>query len=366
MNMKPTNRRSFFTKLALATGAATLFPRLAQAAPSMGNGTLTGTTTVAPGGTLLIPAGATIQAESGANILGWPTGGGGGDIPPDLIARLDALTPRYAVFEIPFPQAGNFTDFELKGSVNNFIGTGTQALCYFYGSQYGYSSSTHPQIGLTLDTFYTEDLAGTDHSAARRWRRQNPAISIFQQRANSSSRVGGVVVVVPICPANPMITPDNALLTFSYQYVSAGGMDENWRPILPKWLHTPPSPIPWDSCAEYIIGRRRFWVGGFPADLATNFTITFSIYVVISSPGQSVRVVYPAPPENASITYTSSGLHSASWSFPPFSPTTSFGSVYAVPSVGTDSSAIYPTVAIVGISSNPTLPDLPGYIHDAI
>jgi hypothetical protein len=132
-----------------------------------------------------------------------------------------------------------WTDFELKGSVNNFEGVAENALVYFYGSAYGAGTSTHGAIGVTKAVFFTDDTAKADHGAARKWRVQDATRSLWQQKVVDGSIIGGVVVVVPV---TDIIHPHNSNLIFSYQRVSADGLEETWVPIVPKWLIVDPRP----------------------------------------------------------------------------------------------------------------------------
>jgi hypothetical protein len=140
----------------------------------------------------------------------------------------------HAVFEIPLGILGAWTDFELKGSRNNFSGLATDALVYFFGSQYGDGQSTHGRIGVTEAVYFTDDLAGTDHGGARRWRKMDMSRSLAEQRSSPSARVGGVVVVVPLA-GNPNLSPNDTALRFVYQRATPTALEECWVPIVPKW-----------------------------------------------------------------------------------------------------------------------------------
>ncbi|MDR2675875.1 MAG: hypothetical protein LBC18_13675 [Opitutaceae bacterium] len=218
------------------------------------NGVLTIAATASGGGGSGITAegGAITSIIAGDNITLTRSAGGaltiastGGD--SDTVAP----AAHYAVFELPL---GIFdrskTDFELKGSVNNFTGLAQDALCYFFGSQYGNQQSTHGRIGLTERVFYTDDLGGAaadaDHGEARKWREMDFAKSLHEQRATSVSAIGGVLVVVPCAPLNPQIREDNAALRFVWQRVSAAGMEEVWQPVTPRWCRYAPAGAPPD------------------------------------------------------------------------------------------------------------------------
>jgi hypothetical protein len=245
---------------------------------------LGGANAVASGGSLTIAPGASLVAADGAIVSGIarPLTDGAGDVVRSIVAgdnitltrnsegRLTiasaggggatdgTITPptgpndpvvavggsavggsaRFAVFDIPLGVNGAWTDFELKGSTNNFQGLADVALVYFYGSQYGDGASSHGRIGWTHSVFYTDDLAGTDHGAARQWRRQDMSRSIAAQRYSSGSRVGGVVVIVGV---DDNVNPSNPNLRFVYQRVSPSLLEECWVPITPKWVGALPS-----------------------------------------------------------------------------------------------------------------------------
>jgi hypothetical protein len=179
--------------------------------------------TIRKGGSLTIEGGGAITANAGAYINGFG------------IHR-----PTHAVFTIPLGiYSPGIADFELKGSVNNFEGLAEQALVYFWGSANGGGTATHGPIGTTKAVYYTDNLGGTDHAAARKWRVANPTTSIYSQRADPQSVIGAVVVVVPI---TDVINPENSRLVFVYQRVSPSAMEEIWVPILPQWVSKAPTP----------------------------------------------------------------------------------------------------------------------------
>jgi hypothetical protein len=248
MKIPPNPRRNFLSRAltvagAAALGTAAMFPRRARAAMGLAGAKLSGNTTlpyaavlsaqtgasieVKASASLVIRNGATITAEPGALINGFNVGGG-------------ALTPQFALFEIPLGIYGAvWTEFELKGSINNFNGaTGNgPALIYFYGSQYAGTTNGNghggAQLGITANVYYTTNTG--DHTADRAWRIQPTYLSITQ----ASAVFGGVgtnavIVCVPIY-GNPEIRPNNPNLRFIYQRVSATFMEEKWMPILPRW-----------------------------------------------------------------------------------------------------------------------------------
>jgi hypothetical protein len=241
-----TTRRAALGKLALAALAgAGLFarPRRANAIAASKDTTLSGLSTVPSGSELVIKSGATIRAETGATIIGLGDGGGG--VVPEEIY------PRFAIFDIPIgindPQ---FTDFEIKGSINNFGESpfGGPPLCYFYGSQYGNNVGPNhgARIGLTKTVYFTDSQWGGSHDIARRWRIQLPTKSILQMRASDSSVIGGATVVVPALhlpsagAGGSGLPSDNYRLSFVYQRVSPTAMEENWVPITPRWVFQDP------------------------------------------------------------------------------------------------------------------------------
>ncbi|MDR0536190.1 MAG: hypothetical protein LBG65_07615 [Puniceicoccales bacterium] len=225
--------------LFLATAIA-----LPGAASAIRDLVISGSAVVRPGAELVLQPGSTIRAEAGAVISGWPAPGGGG---LSSVARDSTLTgtgtpqdplgvarPLYAIFEIPLGiMHSGVSDFEIKGSVNNFEGLASQALCYFYGSAYGSLESSHGPIGNTIEVYYTDDLNGEDHAAARKYRRQDRSRSLLEQKVG---QIGGVMVVVAV-DAN--IRPDNDNLCFVYQRVGVL-MEERWVPILPRWTRSYP------------------------------------------------------------------------------------------------------------------------------
>jgi hypothetical protein len=154
---------------------------------------------------------------------------------------------QFFVARLATQPAQEWTDFELKGSANNFEGLAEQALVYFYGSAYGSGVSTHGAIGNTKAVYYTDDHGKTNHGAARKWRKQNTGKSLFQQKSPYGT-VGGVIVVVPV---DATINPHNPNLLFVYQRVSATATEETWTPIMPKWCIVDPRPadqaVPADS-----------------------------------------------------------------------------------------------------------------------
>jgi hypothetical protein len=169
-----------------------------------------------------------------------------------LGATSATTTPNFTGTQIFFAQLADFstgggsgssnntwTDFELKGSVNNFEGNSDNALVYFYGSAGEVGGTvTHPAIGTTLAVYYTDDMGGTDHAAARKWRAKDASKSLYEQRENDNSTIVGVVVVVPIDDA--VINPHNPNLTFVYQRLNPMEMEEKWMPIAPVWTVVAP------------------------------------------------------------------------------------------------------------------------------
>jgi hypothetical protein len=265
-------RRRAAVKIVLAALAWLGLGRRADAAPTLKDSVLSGTTSVASGASLTIAAGATLSVSAGATLSGLSrpltiAAGGvvrsiaAGDnisLSLDAQGRLTivstvsvgeggtggepderyALAPRFAVFCLPLGVGGaKWTDFELKGSVNNFEGFSAEALVYFYGSQYGTQQSTHGRIGETTAVYYTDDLVGQDHGAARKWRLQDVSRSLAEQRSSYGAIIGGVVVVIP---CSEVIRPTNPALRWVWQRVSPAVLEEVWVPVLPSWVVTAP------------------------------------------------------------------------------------------------------------------------------
>jgi hypothetical protein len=230
-NIPAATRRNFLHRL--FTGSLLALPFLASkraAGASLSRDTtLTGTTNVPNGATLNIAEGATLNIAEGAVITGLEVSNADGD---GIIATRG---PTHAIFQIPLGINGSqWCDFELKGSRNNFNGLAAEALCYFYGSQYGDAQSSHGRIGITEAVYFTDDLGGTDHAAARKWRKQDTSRSLYEQRQASNSVIGGVIVMVPLA-GNAWLNPNDTNLRFVYQRVSPSTMEEVWVPILPQW-----------------------------------------------------------------------------------------------------------------------------------
>jgi hypothetical protein len=159
---------------------------------------------------------------------------------PTALLKGIARAPRYAVFQFPLGLDDNmWTDFEIKGSVNNFDGSADNALVYFYASAGSAGGTiTHGAIGQTHAVYYTDDLGGKNHGAARKWRRFDGNGGIFNSMDSESSTIGGIVVVVPV--DDEVINPHNGDLIFVYQRVSPTSMEEIWVPIIPQWTVVAP------------------------------------------------------------------------------------------------------------------------------
>ncbi|MDR0535576.1 MAG: hypothetical protein LBG65_04390 [Puniceicoccales bacterium] len=175
---------------------------------------------------------------------------------PSAITTPNYPNTRFFIARLATQPAQTWTDFELKGSVNNFEGLAEQALVYFYGSAYGSLAGTHGPIGTTKAVYYTDTLGGSDHGAARKWRRASPNFSIYQQK-DTNGVVGGVIVVVPV---DATINPHNPSLQFVYQRVGPARMEEIWVPITPKWLITDPRPIDQDSGSDALLPPPQYWL----------------------------------------------------------------------------------------------------------
>jgi len=173
----------------------------------------------------------TIGGESRTN---WPTGGG------------SAIQGDYPVFSIPIGLVnGNWTDFEIKATTNNFT-----SLVYYYKSwtnQSGNNTDSDPMV------FFTQDYE-TD---VRKWWRKTNDLAISKHLLSEDSVVHAIYFYpstnLSSIPASQWMTATNANLIWSWVRVDDLGFEMNvaeskqlWSPIQPTaWVVERPTGLPW-------------------------------------------------------------------------------------------------------------------------
>ncbi|HWL51350.1 MAG TPA: hypothetical protein VNQ90_02885 [Chthoniobacteraceae bacterium] len=171
-----------------------------------------------------------VTAEPGTGVLRWPSA--------SSFRSANAIPekPIYAVFHIPMPKG--FTDFELKASTDNYA-----TMVFFYHSPDPGKMFIPSQIWTNRPDVYFTDSQLADR---RQWIKQSASQSITAMRVNSSSEIGGVILVVK--DTGGAITPDNGNLVWTYCLMTPTGTEDDssgrsiWRPIIPTWTTQPFNP----------------------------------------------------------------------------------------------------------------------------
>jgi len=154
----------------------------------------------------------------------------------------------YAVIYIPLPPGSQWTDFELKASINNFTNDET-GMVFFYHSP-DPSKTAVPSTGqvwtVKPDVYFT-DSGKTGTPNQRTWATQNSTDSIALQLADQvNSEVGGFIIVV-----RDNLSAYNNNLVWSYSLLDGATVDKDpanrsvWRPVWPvQWINTVFNPNP--------------------------------------------------------------------------------------------------------------------------
>jgi len=151
-----------------------------------------------------------------------------------------AVPEIYPVFIIPL--GDQWTDFELKGSTNNFTGVGGADLVYYY-----ISSMTN---GLNDDRWAIYYFTDSGASDAREWIQGTCNVSIASQLVDTNSIVGQVIfypstnTLTGVTTNNSMVWQYEANTNLIWSYTRFDGVDFErdvanrviWRPIIPvQW-----------------------------------------------------------------------------------------------------------------------------------
>jgi hypothetical protein len=115
-------------------------------------------------------------------IDGQPTGQGAGGGTGVTTGTVEAAVGTYPVFRLDL--GGQWTDFELKASTNNFTN-----LVYYIKS----SGTNEYQDDTNVWVYFTDDYAGD----VRKWVRASPGTGIWSQLVNPTNSVVGAVIVCP-------------------------------------------------------------------------------------------------------------------------------------------------------------------------
>lgn len=158
-------------------------------------------------------------------------------------ATADEVIAPYAVIWIPLPPGSQWTDFELKASINNFTNDAT-GMKFFYHSPDPAKASIPGQVWTNRPDVYFTDSGKTGTPNRRAWIKQSATQSIFAMLADANSEVGGFVIVV-----KDDLSAYRSQLVWSYALMDGTSTDDDpaarsvWRPAWPaQWVqgYTPP------------------------------------------------------------------------------------------------------------------------------
>ncbi len=172
---------------------------------------------------------ATVYSSTYFDASGGTSSGEGGHV----IQSVD----KYPIFTIPL--GGGWTDFEIKASTNNFVGSGDDSMVYFYCSWrdqvFNHSPDVYAKVWFTDD--YSPDV--------RMWWEKPYNSSILLSLADPINSSLDYVIFSPskeFVDSNPWLSKDNNKLVWSYLRVSGSEYERNktgtktkWRPISPTW-----------------------------------------------------------------------------------------------------------------------------------
>lgn len=152
---------------------------------------------------------------------------------------VNALQPgKYAVFWIPLSPGDAWTDFELKGSTDNFVAD-TPNMIFFYHSPDPAKSVIWQQVWTNRPDVYFTDSGKTGTPNRRAWIKQTASDSIFALLADANSEVGGFLVIV-----RDDLSAHRAGMVWSYNLMDGVSSDNDaagrsvWRPIVPiRWTN---------------------------------------------------------------------------------------------------------------------------------
>lgn len=150
---------------------------------------------------------------------------------------VNALQPgKYAVFCIPLATGDHWTDFELKGTTDDFL---TDPMIFFYHSPDPAKSVIWQQVWTTRPDVYFTDSGKTGTPNRRAWIKQDATHSIVDMLADANSEVGGFIVIVrdDLSASRPNIVWSYTLMDGATKDNDASGRDI-WRPIVPiRWTN---------------------------------------------------------------------------------------------------------------------------------
>lgn len=160
--------------------------------------------------------------------------------PNQVRSQLDIpANPKYAVFTLDL--GDNYTDFELKGTTNNWSGGG---MVWFYHSPDPQKAVIWQQIwNVRPDVYFTDSQyvkPGDANMNQRTWRKQSATQSIAAMRSNTNSVIGSVTVVIG--DTGGAISPTNRSLIFSWCRMTPTGPEADasgrsiWRTARPEWV----------------------------------------------------------------------------------------------------------------------------------
>lgn len=170
------------------------------------------------------------QADSGGQLRGKR-------LPTDAGAFRDALMGPYAVIFIPLPPGSQWTDFELKASIDNFNDDGS-GMVFFYHSPAPLKIHFAHHVWTNAPDVYYTSSGRTGTPNRRTWLKQG-STSIFAALEDASSEVGGFVVIV-----KDDLREHRDKLVWSYSLMDGTSTDDDpanrsvWRPVWPiDWVH---------------------------------------------------------------------------------------------------------------------------------
>jgi len=193
-----------------------------------------------------------------------------------------AIRGTYPVFKFDLGLVdGNWTDFEIKASTNNFA-----TLLYYYRSwtnDFGTNTDANPMV------FFTDDYAAD----VRQWFRKTNDLAISAHLLSEDSVVQSVYFYpstnLASVPASQWMTATNPALVWSWVRVDDIGFEMNvdnskslWSAIQPmEWLVERPSGLPWaeictNQAAAAAATRPTFYFGTLDGTNGIYFVSPFS------------------------------------------------------------------------------------------
>lgn len=170
---------------------------------------------------------------------GQPAGGqpaGGGTV--TATGTVAAVSGTYPVLRLEL--GGQWTDFELKASTNNFA-----SLVYYIKS----SGTNEPWNDTNVWIYFTDDYAAD----VRKWVKATPGAGIWSQLVDQTNSVVGAAIV---CPSHECVvdwrgwmTPTNNRLVWSYVRYDGIDLERNVTGTRERWSAVVPVEWRQERCA---------------------------------------------------------------------------------------------------------------------